>query len=302
MSDLAKDFKFTGGDDISHFLGYGITRDRQAKTLVLEQFAFVDALLKQYGMADQHTGKVTPARVPCRETTSGHIGINMCPPDGEQGEEERQFMKNKPFRAVVGSLMWLMRGSRPDLAFVCNKPTRVMHNPGRAHWDAAMHCLDYVAGTRTSAITYTQTLQGDILTCAVDADWLPRYGHEYDNYKSNTGWLFYYGNAAITWYSKKQATLATSTPEAECNAGFDAAKECVKLRHILEDMKIPQLKPTIMQEDNQAVIRMSLNSSEAERTEHWDFKIHYIRTCVQNFVLSFAYVSTKDQMADGNTK
>ena len=40
----------------------------------------------------------------------------------------------------------------------------------------------------------------------------------------------------------------------------------------------------------------------AERTKHWDFKIHYIRTCVQNFVLSFAYVSTKDQMADGNTK
>ena len=63
-----------------------------------------------------------------------------------------------------------------------------------------------------------------------------------------------------------------------------------------------QTKPTILQEDNQSLIRMSLAQNEAERTKHWDYKIHYIRDVITKFGVSLAYVGTKGQMADGFTK
>ena len=70
----------------------------------------------------------------------------------------------------------------------------------------------------------------------------------------------------------------------------------------MEDMHVAQQHPTILQEDNQGVIRMSLCKNEADRTKHWDYKIHFLRECVLKLQICFAYVRTGDQMADGNTK
>ena len=58
-----------------------------------------------------------------------------------------------------------------------------------------------------------------------------------------------------------------------------------------------------MEEDNQSLIRITLNSGvDSDRTKHWDCKVHWLRECVQRGQITFAWVATCDQMADGLTK
>ena len=64
--------------------------------------------------------------------------MNLRPPPGPEGDDERECMRTRTFRAVIGSLLWLSRGSRPDLAWITGMLSRVLHNPGRLHWFAQL--------------------------------------------------------------------------------------------------------------------------------------------------------------------
>ena len=114
--------------------------------------------------------------------------------------------------------------------------------------------------------------------------------------------MFYLGGAAVSWRSRRQSVLGTSTAHAECNAAYEAACEAVFLRKLLADLGNPQYEPTLLHEDNQALIKISLNAKDQERTKHWDAKIFALREFINDFVIKFGYVSTKNQMADHLTK
>ena len=61
----------------------------------------------------------------------------------------------------------------------------------------------------------------DILTGYTDANW----AHDINNYHSTSGYIFKLGDAVISWNSKKQATVATSSTEAEYIAVSHGAKQ-----------------------------------------------------------------------------
>ena len=66
---------------------------------------------------------------------------------------------------------------------------------------------------------------------------------------------------------------------------------------------VVQSEPTILEEDNQSLIRITLNSGiDSERTKHWDYKVHWLREKVQRGDITFAWVASADQMADSFTK
>ena len=297
LVDLAKKFKYTGGGPIDHFLGYGVTRDRKASTLKIDQFAFIDTMLKEHAKHDDGDASV-PVHIPHKSDV--RLGIQLCPGDDAEGLKEKAIMKTKPFREVVGSLLWLMRGTRPDLAYVVGMLGRVMHNPGLAHWSAALQALAYVRTTRLLTLTYSRS--GVPMDCSVDADWLPNYGTEFDNWKSTSGYHVYNANAAVTWRSKRQDVIATSTPHAECLAAYEVIRDVILMRGLKADMGHEEPKPTVLQEDNQTLVRTSLNESGTDRIKHWDYKVHWIRQCVADGIVTFAWVNSADQMSDTATK
>ena len=108
--------------------------------------------------------------------------------------------------------------------------------------------LAYLKGTRDLSLEYRRTSCGDSLSGSVDADWMPQYGDQSCNMKSTTGYVFYLGGAAVSWRSRRQSVLATSTAHAECNAAYEAACEAVFLRKLLADLGNPQFEPTLLHE------------------------------------------------------
>ena len=137
-------------------------------------------------------------------------------------------MRDKPYRKRIGMLLWASRNGRPDIAFQVNALARVSTNPGPAHWHATTQVLRYLKGTRDYALTYTRDPDLDPShfnpVGYSDADWAPKYGDHYDNYRSTTGWVFFLGGNAISWRSRRQTRTAKSSAESEYYAAADAAK------------------------------------------------------------------------------
>ena len=72
-------------------------------------------------------------------------GTKLSKAMSPQTEEDRLYMKDKPYRSIIGELMYLANGIRLDITFAVNYCARYMADPGRQHWEALLHILRYLA-------------------------------------------------------------------------------------------------------------------------------------------------------------
>jgi hypothetical protein len=106
----------------------------------------------------------------------------------------------------------------------------------------------------------------------------------------------------ISWCSKKQATVALSSTEAEYIAATQAAKEAIWLRTFLKELHIVQKSATLIFSDSQGSNALIKNPVYHARTKHIDIQYHFVREHVLAGSLSFYYCATNDQVADILTK
>eukprot|EP00253_Pinus_taeda_P023259 PITA_23259 len=144
------------------------------------------------------------------------------------------------YRQLVGSLNYLTT-TRPDISYVVSILSQFMAKPDESHWIAAKRVLRYVKGTINFGIEYTNACNVEV-TGHSDSDWA---GNP-DDKKSTTGYVFNIGSRAISWSSKKQATVSFSSTEAEFKALCSGTCEAIWLRIILEDVGEGQQKPTMI--------------------------------------------------------
>jgi hypothetical protein len=120
----------TDGGPLSWFLAVHVSRDHARGTLALDQESSILKLLADYGMAD------------CKPLwTPAEVGLLHVPPE-PFSQEEQDFMANKPYCALVGSLLYLLF-SRPDIAFAVGQLSRFLARPSKQCWLAALRVLRY---------------------------------------------------------------------------------------------------------------------------------------------------------------
>ena len=144
----------------------------------------------------------------------------MSPVSGKDIEE----MKNVPYQSAVGSLMYAMLGTRPDISFAVGAVSQYSSNPGELHWRAVKRIFRYLKGTVGHSLEYKRS--DKIVHGYSDADWAGNI----DNRRSTTGYAFLMNGGAVSWASKQQPTVALSTTEAEYMALAQATKEAVWIR------------------------------------------------------------------------
>ncbi|KAM2777882.1 hypothetical protein PS2_010172 [Malus domestica] len=123
------------------------------------------------------------------------------------------------YASVIGSLMYAMHCTRPDIAFAVSKLSRYTSHPGTAHWKAINRIFGYLKRTINLSLTYSEF--SAVLEGYSDASWITSAN---DN-KSTSGWIFTIAGGAISWASKKQTCIAHSTMESEFIALAAAGKE-----------------------------------------------------------------------------
>ncbi|KAG8496965.1 hypothetical protein CXB51_008193 [Gossypium anomalum] len=155
-----------------------------------------------------------------------------------QSDDEIKYMSHVPYSSAVGSLMYAMVCSRPDLSYAVSAVSRYMANPGKEHWKAVQWILRYLRGTTDVCLQFGRTEDGVI--GYVDAD----FAGDLDRRRSLTGYVFTIGGCAISWKATLQTTVALSTTEAEYMAITEACKEAIWLKGLFselnEDLQITQ--------------------------------------------------------------
>ena len=131
-----------------------------------------------------------------------------------------------------------------------------------------------------------------------DADWA---GSPTDR-KSTSGGIFSIGSTAVSWYSRKQRSMALSSVEAKYMAASLAACEAIWMRKILVELFSSHLEPTMIYCDNESCIKLSDNPVFHDRSKHIDIRYHHIIDCVQRRVMLLSYIPTEDQDVDILTK
>jgi hypothetical protein len=202
-----------------------------------------------------------------------------------------------PYCQLVGSLMYLAIATQPDIAHAVQHLSQFLANPGLAHWKAAIHVVKYLKGTRELRLV----LRGKrplVLTGLTDSNW----ANCPDTCRSVSGYVFLLGTGAISWNSRKQPTVATSSCEAEYIAACNATKEAVWLRYLLAALDLAQPLATAIGCDNQGTNAITKDPSFHAKIKHIEIQWHYTRKKVQDGTVKFHYVRTTNNTANIFTK
>ena len=124
-------------------LGMEIYRDRTQKRLFLSQKDYIQKILVRFGMADS---KPISTPLTGKEKLSTMIKV--------QAQADQDYMSKVPYSSVVGSLMYAMVCTRPDLAYVVSMVSRFLNQPQKEHWKAVKRIFRYLKGTIDVGLIY----------------------------------------------------------------------------------------------------------------------------------------------------
>ena len=204
-------------------------------------------------------------------------------------------MSRGPYASAVGSLMFAMICTKPDIAQAVGAVSRYMANPGGEHWNIAKKILRYIRGTSDAGLCYGGsdfTVRG-----YVDSD----FAGDLDKRKSTTGYVFTLAGGAVSWVSKLQTVVALSTTEAEYMAATQACKEAVWVKRLLEELGHKQEKITLFC-DSQSALHIARNPTFHSRTKHIGVQYHFVREVVEDGSVDMLKIHTKENLADVMTK
>uniref|UniRef100_A0A2N9F059 CCHC-type domain-containing protein n=1 Tax=Fagus sylvatica TaxID=28930 RepID=A0A2N9F059_FAGSY len=213
-------------------------------------------------------------------------------------ENTRRAIAQLEFASAIGSMMYVMHYTRPDIAFVVNRLSRYTSNPSAKHWKAIAKVLGYLKKTKDLGLYYSG--YPTVLEGYSDANWVTSVG---DN-KSTPGWIFTLGGGTISWASKKQSCISHSTMESEFIALASAGKEAEWLRNMLYDIELwPQPMSAIsIYCDSQATMSIVYSKIYNGKSRHISLRHEYVRQLIEDGVISIVYVKSSGNLADPFTK
>ncbi|KAG8477717.1 hypothetical protein CXB51_027597 [Gossypium anomalum] len=229
-AQLSEEFEMKDLGPARKILGMEILGDRKTSKLYLSQTAYIEKVLCRFNMQS-----AKPVSTPL----AAHFRLSSAL--SLQSDDEIEYMSHVPYSSAVGSLMYAMVCSRPDLSYAVSAFGR----------------------TEDGVIRY------------VDADFVG----DLDRRRSLIGYVFTIGGCAISWKATLQTTVALSTTEAEYMAITEACKEAIWLKGLFSELN-EDLQISTVFCDSQSAIFLTKDQMFHERTKHIDVRYHFVRDII----------------------
>ncbi|XP_055960563.1 secreted RxLR effector protein 161-like [Mercurialis annua] len=207
-------------------------------------------------------------------------------------------MAKIPYASAIGSLMYAMLCTRPDIAYAVSLTSRYRSNPGSEHWMTVKNIFKYLRRTKDMVLTYGG---GDLKIYGfTDSD----FQSDIDDRKSISGFVFTCNGGAVSWKSSKQETTADSTTEAEYIAASDAAKEAVWIKKFVSELGVvPTIESAVpLFCDNNGAIAQAKEPRSHQKSKHIERRYHIIREIVGKGDVSLQKIASAENTADPLTK
>ncbi|KAL7137834.1 hypothetical protein ABFS83_10G120500 [Erythranthe nasuta] len=284
---LSTRFSMKDLGEASYVLGIRIYRDRSRRLLGLSQSMYIDTVLKRFSMEESKKGFLPMSH-----------GVRLSKSMRPQTQMEIEEMKRTPYASAIGSIMYGMLCTRPDIAYAVSVTSRYQSDPGPAHWKAVKDILKYLRRTRDLFLVYGDTelkLEG-----FTDSS----FQSDVDDSKSNSGYIFKVNGGAVCWKSSKQGTTADSTTEAEYIAASDVSKEGSWIRKFIQELGVfPNASdPVRLYCENNGAVTQAKEPRAHQKSKHVLRKYHVIRGVIERGEVKLDRVTSEDNIADPFTK
>ncbi|KAK6149412.1 hypothetical protein DH2020_016937 [Rehmannia glutinosa] len=269
-------FEMSMMGELTFFLGLQVKQLKDGT--FISQTKYTRDLMKKFGMEEKSSVKIPM-------NTSVKMDMDV---DGKPVDQTRYI-------TLIGSLLYLT-ASRPDITFAVGVCARFQYARKESHMIAAKRILKYLKGSQEVGLWYPKEggfkligySASDYAGCRVDR-------------KSTSDTCQMLGNRLISWFSKKQNSIATSTAEAEYIAAGSCCAQILWTRQQLRDYEVEEKEIPIMC-DNTSAIAITQNPVLHSKTKHIDVRYHFIRDHVEKKDITVEYISTDKQLADIFTK
>ncbi|MBW0480341.1 hypothetical protein O181_020056 [Austropuccinia psidii MF-1] len=201
---------------------------------------------------------------------------------------------DKEYLKRIGMLLYIAQGTRPDISYAVNYLARFSMGTTSVHWEALEHLIGYLRKTRNTSLRISDDKQPNTLRCYVDANW----GGEGN--RSTHGFIILHGGNPIAWQSKRQATIASSTAQAEYIALSFATRECIWLCNMCHDLL--DCEYPLLLSNNKTAIGIATDTISRKQTRHMVREFNLINELITSNKIELSWISTHEQLADIMTK
>ena len=224
---LSQAFRMVDLGSIKPFLGMHIDRNRGERKMFVGQVRYATKVPERCNMESCHG---------CKTPMDTKLVLTKPDKDEISGVLE--------YQSLVGSLMYSMLGTRPDLAYAVSTLSKFNSETAEEHHAAAKRTLRYLKETKGYGLLYEGVTDRESFPeplCYMDSDW----AGDTESRKSTGGYVFILCNAAVSWKTKKQTTISLSSTEAEYVALSEATKEAIWMKRLLREIEtrtVPKAK------------------------------------------------------------
>ncbi|KAI3685467.1 hypothetical protein L6452_34711 [Arctium lappa] len=262
--------------ELTFFLGLQVKQSSEG--IFINQSKYIRDLLKKFNFENS-----SPMKTP------------MAPPLKLHADPDGVSVDITSYRGMIGSLLYLT-ASRPDIMFATCLCARYQVNPKESHLAAVKRIFRYLKGTMNLGLWYPKDSGFDLMGYS-DSDFA---GSKIDR-KSTTGSCQLLGGKLVSWSSKKQNSVSTSTAEAEYVAAGSCCAQVLWMKNQLRDYNQLYSHIPILC-DNSSAIAIANNPVLHSRSKHIDIRYHFIRDHISKGDVELHFIPTDLQLADLFTK
>ena len=229
--------------EVKSYLGIDINYDYKKNHMSLSQENYINSLAEKYQIKDSTL-----------YTTPMEVNLKL--------EPAQELRKDIKYRNLIGALLYISSGTRPDITFCVNYLSRFQNCYDGTHYKYCLRILKYLYLTKNLKLNYHRNENAKVLDCYVDSDWA---GDNIDR-KSTTGYVIRMFGNVVFWKSRKQSCVTKASTYAEYVALSDAVSEVKFLKNVTKIFDLNFDEPIVMYEDNSwalSIAKYEYNCKEA---------------------------------------
>ena len=276
---LSDKFKMKDLGKIKEYLGINVDYNYKDCKMTLSQEKHIDSLADKYQIKDSRLYS-TPI-----ETSLKIEKSDKCEP-------------NLKYRNLIGALLYISSGTRPDISYSVNYLSRFQNCYTETHWKYALRILKYLYLTKELSLQYKRNKNCEIIDGYVDADWA---GDNVDR-KSTSGYVIRVFGNLIDWKSRKQKCITKASTYAEYVALSEIVSELKYLRELLKTFDLAIEKPIKIYEDNSGAINIAKFGNFTKNSKHIEIHYHYVHESVKSKDIEIIKIDSDNNIADVFTK
>ena len=295
FAQLQTKVKITMSKEVNDFTGLGVKYDMARGMLKIHLRSTIEDATRRFKT-------YFPKRVYASKTPLPPGTIYEAATDAEFEEA-----KHLPYQQLIGCLVWITVQVKIEAAAAVSMLGSHAAKWSQKHFEGAIKVLLWMERTKDKGLEFSQCSDFDRHDCLyafADAD----LAGDHDSRRSRSGMAIMMGSrtraTCISHRSALQKTIALSTTAAEIVALIEAAMPVEGIRALLQELGMPQTKPTVVYEDNQPAIAVVQDAAKpvGGTTKFYDMRIKKLKEMQRDGTIALTYCRTSEMLADMFTK